>query len=197
MPVRETQDRLSAQVCGLLDILPDLADHFEVLIVDDGSTDQTEEAALELAHRFPQVRVVRHRERRGVAAAVQTGMSMTAGELVLVHYQDTPINSSLLERLWRLRDDPHLVAARTAAPTPDVSVGLLTRLINWGRGVEQLGHVTQQAGIQLLRRQALARVDDAAERRPTARRADPPARRIARPRNQSLLRRVKDFAVSE
>ena len=49
--------------------------HFdEVVLVDDGSSDNTQSAMNLLAERSPQVRVVSHRRNRGLGAAIRSGI---------------------------------------------------------------------------------------------------------------------------
>lgn len=48
---------------------------YEVVIVDDGSTDETALGLAELVIRDPRIRVLRHDESRGVAAARNTGIA--------------------------------------------------------------------------------------------------------------------------
>ena len=84
LPVHNAEDRLAIGVARLLDVLPDLTGRFDLLIIDDGSTDDTPEVAHDLARRFPQVGVVRHPVRLGLGEAIQTGLDHTAGEVVLV-----------------------------------------------------------------------------------------------------------------
>ena len=98
LPVRNAQRTLAYQVASLLDIVPDRASNFELLIVDDASTDLTEELALELSQTYPQVRVVRHADRQGRRTAVQRGLELATGHVVFVEenpqiYEKSEINA--------------------------------------------------------------------------------------------------------
>ena len=53
---------------------------FELLVVDDGSTDAT--AARVLAHADPRLRLLRHAENRGAAAARNTAIAAARGEFI-------------------------------------------------------------------------------------------------------------------
>ena len=60
----------------------------EIIIVDDGSTDGTEQQSRELAATHPQVRFVRHERNSGKTAALKTGLALTTGEIVIVQDAD-------------------------------------------------------------------------------------------------------------
>ena len=55
-PIQNAERTLAKNVRHLLDILPDLSEQFEILLLEKGSTDQTEEVAHELSVQYPQLR---------------------------------------------------------------------------------------------------------------------------------------------
>ena len=58
LPVKNAQATLAATVQEILDVAADLSEQFELLIIDDGSSDATSEIATELTQNYPQVRAV-------------------------------------------------------------------------------------------------------------------------------------------
>jgi glycosyltransferase involved in cell wall biosynthesis len=58
-----------------LAVLSGISDDFEIIIVDDGSRDESPRIADELAARYPEVRTVHHEANRGYGGALKTGIS--------------------------------------------------------------------------------------------------------------------------
>jgi glycosyltransferase involved in cell wall biosynthesis len=182
LPVHNAEHRLAAQVYQLLDVLPELTRRFEVLVVDDGSTDDTAIVADELAICYPQVRLVRHPISLGLAETVQTGLDHTEGEIVLVGDPHHGLPADDLVKLWKLRQENDLVMGRKPIPKNAAERGVLERLLSWtpaGRRSSQ-----KSPEVHIIRRSMLEgmRLDASAKAEP------------ARP---NFLDKVKAFALGE
>ena len=128
LPVRNGQSTLERDVGRILEVLPELAARFDVLIIDDGSTDATAEVAHELSLRYPQVNFVSHPMPLGLPEAIQTGLDSTAGELVIVHDGQTPIMPAELPKLLRRFDVAPVARTANAARKSSWIGSLLTWL---------------------------------------------------------------------
>ena len=87
-----------------------VAREHEVVVVDDGSTDQTGAIADALAALDPRVRVVHHDRNRGYGAAVRSGITATRCDWVLLTDGDLQFDLSQLERFVPLAFAHDLVA---------------------------------------------------------------------------------------
>jgi chitin disaccharide deacetylase len=79
----------------------DVAD-FEILVVDDASTDLSGEIVDKIAANESRVRVVHHDDNRGVGGALRTGFGAATGDLVLYTHADLPCDLVELQRALRL-----------------------------------------------------------------------------------------------
>ncbi len=69
-------------VTDALEILSDLTDIYEVIVVNDGSRDETREVLDELKSKYEALRVVEHDINQGYGGALQSGFRAAANELV-------------------------------------------------------------------------------------------------------------------
>jgi glycosyltransferase involved in cell wall biosynthesis len=85
-------------------ILPDLADDYEVVVVDDGSEDETDRVlrALEREYARGKFRVVRHASNLGYGAALQSGFRAATKELVFYTDGDGQYDVSEMAKLFPL-----------------------------------------------------------------------------------------------
>jgi len=56
--------------------------NFEIITVDDASSDSTLSVLIDLKNKFPQLRVIAHRDNSGQSRAVRTGILAARGEII-------------------------------------------------------------------------------------------------------------------
>ncbi len=72
----------------LSELAAKLGPEYEVVLVDDGSTDGTYEAALEARARYPFLKVCRHSRNQGKTQAILTGFEVCSGSIITVFDAD-------------------------------------------------------------------------------------------------------------
>ena len=87
-----------------------LTPDFEVIVVNDGSTDSTREVVDELTRTYPQVRAIHHPRNRGYGGALRTGFAAATKDLIAYTDGDAQYDPGELELLWtRLTPDTDVV----------------------------------------------------------------------------------------
>jgi len=100
LPIHNGEMYLRRSVRELLDLASELTSEFSILIIDDGSSDDTYEVAQEMALRYPQISVNRSRVRRGLGPTIQSIERRVMSDVVMVHDGTTPIDPQQIRRLW-------------------------------------------------------------------------------------------------
>jgi len=113
-PAHNEADNIEALVAEALEVLPRLADEFEIICVDDGSRDATPQLADQLAAVHPQVRAVHHGVNQGYGAALRSGFRAARHELVCFLDGD---------RQFHVEDLGRLLDRHAQADHPDVVAG--------------------------------------------------------------------------
>jgi glycosyltransferase involved in cell wall biosynthesis len=85
-------------------VLSRLTDDWEIIIVNDASTDRTREIAEGLSAREPRIRVVTHEVNKKLGGAMKTGFSESTKDIVIYSDMDLPFDLDELERALKLMD---------------------------------------------------------------------------------------------
>ena len=91
MPAFNEAENIPGMVADVLHVLPNLADEFEVIVVDDGSWDETAVVTQQLTTQHPQLKLVQHEVNKGYGTAVLTGLTNASKELVFFHRCRPPV----------------------------------------------------------------------------------------------------------
>ncbi|HEX3264588.1 MAG TPA: glycosyltransferase family 2 protein [Candidatus Limnocylindrales bacterium] len=98
-PAHNEAANLRGLVAEALETLPALAERFEIVIVDDGSRDETPAIADELAAAHPEVRAIHHPTNLGYGAALRSGFAAAAYDGLAFTDGDRQFKVADLERL--------------------------------------------------------------------------------------------------
>src|SRR4051812_10599709 len=97
----------------------------EVLVLDDGSIDDTESTALEAAGDDPRCRVIRDPVNRGKAERLNAGFELARHELVVVTDADTHLHPLAIKYLVARMQSSPMIAAVAGAPHVTNRTGLI------------------------------------------------------------------------
>ncbi len=74
-PAYNEEGNISDTLKKALSALPDMAENFEIIVVNDGSQDKTADIVKEISAKHDTVKLVSHPKNRGYGAALRTGFS--------------------------------------------------------------------------------------------------------------------------
>lgn len=96
----------------------------EIILVDDGSTDNTSKILDEYAKKYPEIVKVIHKENEGVSVARNVGIEIATGEYIGFIDSDDWVEFDMYEKLYNkaVEDDCDVVACNITALYPDHEV---------------------------------------------------------------------------
>lgn len=148
---------LIAEIANALD-----GEAFEIIAVNDGSTDETATVLSNLRGSYPQLRVLHHAESRGQSAAIRDGALAARGELLCTLDGDGQNNPAFLPAMISIIDaDPAigLVQGQRVGRTDTGFKKLQSRVANAVRGsMLRDGTRDSGCGLKVMRHHAYLRL---------------------------------------
>src|SRR5215831_10162037 len=109
-PAYNDSGTIASMVIRAVQAAEALTPDYEIIVVNDGSSDATAEIADELARTYSHVRVIHHPKNRGYGGALQTGIRSATKELIFYTDGDAQYDPAELALLWdKLTPDADLV----------------------------------------------------------------------------------------
>lgn len=132
---------------------------YEIIVVNDGSSDRTGEVARSLLNDIPHLRLVEHHPNRGYGGALKAGFAAAEGNLVAFVPADNQFNFAEIGRFLASVDQADIVCGYRASRQDSFVRKLFA--FGWNALVRLLfGYLSRDidCGFKLLRREVLGRV---------------------------------------
>ncbi|MGQ0735710.1 MAG: glycosyltransferase family 2 protein [Acidobacteriota bacterium] len=141
IPVRNESPNIKPLYDELTHTLMEAGRSYEILIIDDGSTDDTFEQLAALQARDPHLRVIRFRRNFGQTAAFAAGFAFARGQLVVTSDGDLQNDPADIPRMAAHIDEGYDIVCGWRKNRKDTFVTrripsmLANQLISWATGV--------------------------------------------------------------
>lgn len=108
-PFWNEEANLEKVVLSALPVAKKVAKQWEILIIDDGSSDNTLEVAKKVAKKDKHIRVIPHKENRGYGAALKTGLAQAKYDYVVFTDGDGQFDFAEVEKFIEKIDKADIV----------------------------------------------------------------------------------------
>ncbi len=159
LPAYNEEANVERAVEGVSSVAQQLGIDYEIILVNDGSTDRTGEIARELMQRVPSFRLVEHYPNRGYGGSLRAGFAAAVGDLIAFVPADNQFDFREISRLLERLDEADIVSGYRAE-RQDTFIRKLNGF-GWNMLVRLLfGYLCRDidCGFKLFRREVLERV---------------------------------------
>ncbi len=109
LPVYNEAENLPILVPQIHEVLEDLGRVYEMIFVDDGSTDRSRAMLKEMVNQYPQIRILGFKKNCGETAAVTAGLKEARGEIIITMDADLQNDPRDIPRMLEYLKDYDMV----------------------------------------------------------------------------------------
>lgn len=132
IPAYNEEDSIEAALITLDGVVKNKELQYEIVVVDDGSKDETLSKAMAYAKRNGHVKVIRCNKNVGKGYAVKAGFMRATGEVVVFADSDMEIDLSTISRYVDALEHGDIVIATKWHPNSVVDMPLIRRILSHG-----------------------------------------------------------------
>lgn len=138
VPMYDEELNIEHAVAAGIESLDKYAREWEIVIVDDASTDASPRIAARMASEDPRIRVITHAKNQKLGATLRTGFAAASKELVFYMDADIPFDPDVLGRAIRamnMTGADMIAAYRHDRTMEGLKRGIYTLVYNWLIGI--------------------------------------------------------------
>ena len=109
IPVYNEEESLRPLLEGIVPVMDNLGKSYEIIIIDDGSTDSSLETLRSLAPKYPFLRIIKLEKNSGQSTAFDAGFKLAQGEAVITMDADLQYEPRDIPRLLEKLNDYDVV----------------------------------------------------------------------------------------
>ena len=140
IPVYNEEENVPILISQLISVLKDVAKSYEMIFVDDGSTDQSRKVLRKMASEHPEVRVLGFKKNCGETAAGAAGLKEARGKVVITIDADLQNDPQDIPMMLEYLNDYDMVTGwrqkREDSWTKKITSKIANRTRNWLSGEE-------------------------------------------------------------
>ncbi len=162
LPAYNEEENVEQAVRHVADVAQTLDRDYEIILVNDGSSDRTGEIGRELENQVPNFRLVEHYPNRGYGGALKAGFEAASKDLITFYPGDAQFDFGEIERLLERRREES--ADIVCGYREDRKDNLIRKMNGWGWNMVVrllFGYLCRDidCGFKLFRRELLDHVN--------------------------------------
>jgi glycosyltransferase involved in cell wall biosynthesis len=146
-------------VAKAIPIAKQVADKWEIIMVDDGSSDNTAEIAKDLAAKNPKLRLISHQPNRGYGAALKEGFANSKYQLVVFNDGDGQFDFSEVSKFLNKINNADIVIGHRKRRVDNPFRHILMNLLKvWDLALFGFYFKDIDCGFKLFKKEALQKI---------------------------------------
>jgi glycosyltransferase involved in cell wall biosynthesis len=131
LPLFNEAEYVGITIPAAIALMNSLGMEYEIIIVDDGSSDESTDLIHEFMRENRNIRLLRHEQNRGLGACLRTGFNAAAKEIVIYTDIDMPFDFTLLKDILPLIEKADIVHGYRTGSRESFKRTMYTRIYNF------------------------------------------------------------------